>query len=197
LARPGSADLPPGGPLIEANPTRQQKPSAAARAPEPPDVILSQSTPATAALKRETQTIPVVFVIVADPVGSGFVASLPRPGGNITGFINVEAAMGSKWLELLSEIAPGLKRVAIMFNPNVAAGAGSYYLPSFEAAAQPLKIASITAPVHSDAEVETFITSLGREPGGGLVVSSEFYDRPSRAHYVACSPKQLASGLLE
>jgi putative ABC transport system substrate-binding protein len=146
-----------------------------------PDVILSQSTPATAALKRETQTIPVVFVIVADPVGSGFVASLPRPGGNITGFINVEAAMGSKWLELLSEIAPGLKRVAIMFNPDTAAGRGSYFLPSIEAAARSLKVASIAAPVHSDAEIETAITSLGREPGSGLVLMTDLFMQVHRA----------------
>jgi putative ABC transport system substrate-binding protein len=145
-----------------------------------PDVILSQSTPATAALKRETQTIPVVFVIVADPVGSGFVAS-PRPGGNITGFINVEAAMGSKWLELLTEIAPGLKRVAIMFNPDTAAGRGSYFLPSIEAAARSLKVASIAAPVHSDAEIETAITSLGREPGSGLVLMTDLFMQVHRA----------------
>ena len=78
-----------------------------------PDVILAHGTPVTAALQRETRTIPIVFVIVADPVGPGFVADLPRPGGNITGFINSEAAMGAKMFELLTEIAPGLKRVAI------------------------------------------------------------------------------------
>jgi putative ABC transport system substrate-binding protein len=83
-----------------------------------PDVILSNATPATAAFARETQTIPIVFVIVSDPVGSGFVASLTSPGGNITGFSNIQAAMGSKWLELLTSIAPSVKRVGVMFNPE-------------------------------------------------------------------------------
>jgi putative tryptophan/tyrosine transport system substrate-binding protein len=86
-----------------------------------PDVILSSSTAATTAFARETQTIPIVFAVVSDPVGDGFVASLPRPGGNITGFISMEAAMAGKWLELLTEIAPGVKRAAAMFNPDLAA----------------------------------------------------------------------------
>src|SRR5260370_19370046 len=89
--------------------------------------ILAQGTPGTAALQRETRTIPIVFVIVADPVGPGFVASLPRPGGNITGFINSEAVIGAKMLEFLTEIAPGLKRVAMIFNPDTAPGRGTYY----------------------------------------------------------------------
>jgi putative tryptophan/tyrosine transport system substrate-binding protein len=146
-----------------------------------PDVILANSTPTTAALQRETRTIPIVFVAISDPVGSGFVAGLPHPGGNLTGFINLEGSIGGKWLELLTELAPGVKRAAIMFNPNLAAGGGSYYLPSFEAAARSLKIASITAPVYSDAEIETVITSLGREPRGGLVVSSDNFTIVHRA----------------
>jgi len=85
-----------------------------------PDVILANTTPVTAALQRETRTIPIVFAPVSDPVGSGFVTSLPRPGGNITGFTNLEGSMGGKWLDLLSEIAPGVKRVACMFNPDTA-----------------------------------------------------------------------------
>jgi len=83
-----------------------------------PDVILGNSTPGTAALMRATQTIPVVFTIVSDPIGSGFVASLHKPGGNITGFSQVQASMTSKWLELLKEIAPGLKHVSMIFNPT-------------------------------------------------------------------------------
>src|SRR6202045_3338322 len=97
-----------------------------------PDVMLAHATPATAALQREARTIPIVFVAVADPVGDGFVAGLPRPGGNLTGFIHLEASMAGKWLELLTEIAPGVKRAAIMFNPDTTAGSGSYYLPAFE-----------------------------------------------------------------
>jgi putative ABC transport system substrate-binding protein len=133
-----------------------------------PDIILAGSTPATLALQRETQTIPVVFVNVADPVASGVVPRLNQPGGNITGFANFEASLGGKWLELLSEIAPGLKRAAIMFNPDT--NPVSVYMPSFEAAARSLKVDPIIAPVHSDVEIETSIIALGREPGGGFVV---------------------------
>ena len=135
-----------------------------------PDVILADSTPVTAALKRETLTVPIVFAAVADPVGSGFVASLPRPGGNITGFGSLETgSMASKWLELLTGIAPGVKRAAMMFNPDTAPYIKSYALPSFEAAARSLRVAPFAAPVHSDAEIEMVITELAREPGGGLL----------------------------
>jgi putative tryptophan/tyrosine transport system substrate-binding protein len=146
-----------------------------------PDVILAHSTPATAALQRETRTIPIVFAVVSDPVGVGFVASLPHPGGNLTGFIHMEASIGGKWLALLTEIAPGVKRATIMFNPDTAPYARSYYLPSFEAAARSLKVAPIVAPVHSEAEIETVITSLGREPGGGLVVLPDTFLQVHRA----------------
>jgi putative ABC transport system substrate-binding protein len=133
-----------------------------------PDIILTASTPTTAAVQRETRTIPIVFANVGDPVASGIVPRLDRPGGNITGFATLEASLGSKWLELLSEIAPGLKRAAIMFNPDVSPA--SAYLPSLETAARSLKIVATIAPVHNDVEIETAITALGREPGGGLVV---------------------------
>jgi putative ABC transport system substrate-binding protein len=135
-----------------------------------PDLILANSTPVTASLQRQTQTIPIVFVAVSDPVGSGFVAGLARPGGNITGFADAEPAMMGKWLELLTAIAPGVKRIAAMFNPDTAAGGGSFFLPPLEAAARLLKIEVITARVHSDAEIEQTISSIGHQPGGGLVV---------------------------
>jgi putative ABC transport system substrate-binding protein len=135
-----------------------------------PDIIVTNATAATVALQRETRTIPIVFVAVADPVATGIVARLDRPGGNVTGFGTLEATLGGKWLELLSEIAPGLKRAAIMFNPDI--NPVSVYMPSFETAARSLKVVPISAPVHSDAEIETAITALGREPGAGLVVLS-------------------------
>jgi putative tryptophan/tyrosine transport system substrate-binding protein len=138
-----------------------------------PDVILSHGTPVTAALQQETRTIPIVFVTVADPVGHGYVANLSRPGGNLTGFVFTEGEMGGKWLELLTEVAPGIKRAAIMFNPDTAPHRGLFYLPSFEAAARSHKVEPITAPVHSDAEIETAITSLVRAPGSGLVVMGD------------------------
>jgi putative ABC transport system substrate-binding protein len=138
-----------------------------------PDVLLANTTPVTTALRRETRTIPIVFAVVADPVGDGFVDGLARPGGNITGFINIEAAMAGKWLQLLTEIAPGVKRAAMLFNPDTAPGRGSYYLPAFEAACRSLKVEPIAAPIRGEADIETAITSLGREPGGGLIVMSD------------------------
>jgi putative tryptophan/tyrosine transport system substrate-binding protein len=146
-----------------------------------PDVILAGNTPGTAALQRETRTIPIVFAAVSDPVGAGFVASLPRPGGNITGFVNEEASLAGEWVELLTEIAPSVKRAAIMFDPDTAPGGGSYYLPSFEAAARKLKVEPIAARVRSVAEIETVMTSLGREPGGGLVVMPNSFLVANRA----------------
>src|SRR5205807_4571924 len=126
-----------------------------------PDLILAQGTPVTAALQRETRTIPIVFVVVTDPVGDGFVAGLPHPGGNITGFLTSEAGITAKMLELLREIAPGLKRVAMLFNPDTAPGGGVYYLCDFEAAAQASKVEPIAARARTDTEIETGVTSLG------------------------------------
>jgi putative ABC transport system substrate-binding protein len=137
-----------------------------------PDIILAGSTPVTVAVQRETRTIPIVFATVGDPVASGLVERLNRPSGNVTGFATFEATLGGKWLELLSEIAPGLKRAAIMFNPDLAPV--SVYMPSFETAARLLKVTPIIASVHSDVEIEAAIIALGREPGGGLVVPGGF-----------------------
>jgi ABC-type uncharacterized transport system substrate-binding protein len=134
-----------------------------------PDIIFTNTTPATAAFQRETQTIPIVFAS-AEPVASGIVPRLDRPGGNITGFAQYEPSLGGKWLELLSEIAPGLKRAAIMFNPDTAPV--SAYMPALATAARSLKVALIVAPVHNDLEIETAIITLGREPGGGLLMYS-------------------------
>jgi putative ABC transport system substrate-binding protein len=137
-----------------------------------PDILLAQSTAATAALQRETRTIPIVFANVGDPVASSIVVRFNRPGGNITGFANFEASMGGKWLELLSEITPGLKRAAIMFNPDTAP---VYFMPSFGTAARSLKVVPIIAHVHSDVEIEMAIAALGRDPRGGLVVMPDVF----------------------
>jgi putative ABC transport system substrate-binding protein len=147
-----------------------------------PDIIVTDGTPATAALQRETRTIPIVFANVGDPVASGFVARLDRPSGNVTGFALYEATLGGKWLELLSEIAPGLKRAAIMFNPDTAPV--STFMPSIETAARSLKVVPITAPVHSDVEIETAIVALGGEPGGGLVVTADVFTNVHRASII-------------
>jgi putative tryptophan/tyrosine transport system substrate-binding protein len=154
-----------------------------------PDVILSNTTPTSTALKQETQRIPIVFVIVSDPVGAGLVASLAHPGGNLTGFVFTEAQMGGKWMELLTEIAPSLKRAAIMFNPDTAPGGGSYYLPSFEAAARSVKVEPITVPVRSDAEIEAGINLLGREPGSGLVLMGDSFVWGRRASIISLAAR--------
>ena len=152
-----------------------------------PDVILSFGTPVTAALQRETRTIPIVFAIVSDPVGEGFVESLSHPGGNITGFHNSEASIGGKWLELLQQIAPGLKRAAMIFNPDTAPGHGKYYMPDFETAARSSQVTPIPAAVHSIADLEAVITDLGREPGGGFVATADFFLLNHRAQMIVAA----------
>jgi ABC-type uncharacterized transport system substrate-binding protein len=134
-----------------------------------PDVMLAVTTPATAALQRETRAIPIVFAIVSDPVGSGFAASLANPGGNITGFIDIEASLSGKWLQLLREIAPRLSRAAFMFNPQTAPFA-HYYLDTFHSAAAALAVEPIEAPIRGAADVEAVMTRLGREADSGLVI---------------------------
>jgi putative tryptophan/tyrosine transport system substrate-binding protein len=150
-----------------------------------PDIILTATTSAIAALQRETRTIPIVFVNVGDPVASGIVARLDRP--NVTGFANVEASLGAKWLELLSAIEPGLKRAAIMFNPDTALV--PVLLPSFERAARSLKLVPIAAPVHGDVEIETVINTLGREPGAGLVVMPDIFTIAHRAPIILAAAR--------
>jgi putative ABC transport system substrate-binding protein len=139
-----------------------------------PDLILSNSTPTTAALLQQTRTIPIVFTIVADPVGSGFVASYPRPGGNVTGFTNIEPTMAGKWLELLKEIAPRVARVAFLFNP-VTAPYAEYYLTPFKAAAASFAVEAIAAPVNDRPELESVIAAQARARNGGLIVMPESF----------------------
>jgi len=140
-----------------------------------PDVILADATPVTAALKRATASIPIVFVVVSDPIGAGFVESLARPGGNLTGFLNLEDTMGGKLLDLLKEVAPGVTRAGIMFNPDTAPGAGKYFQPSFEMACRRLGVTPVAAPVRNAAEMERAIADLAAAPGGGLVTQSDSF----------------------
>ncbi|MGC1693204.1 MAG: ABC transporter substrate-binding protein, partial [Pseudolabrys sp.] len=135
-----------------------------------PHVILSRSTPVTAALLRQTRAIPIVFTVVSDPVGERFVESLARPGGNATGFTNVESSLTGKWLELLKEVAPHVKRVAFIFNPKLAPGGGSYYTRLIEASAPPFAVTPTVAPVYGAADIERAIGEFVREPNSGLVV---------------------------
>jgi putative ABC transport system substrate-binding protein len=153
-----------------------------------PDIILVTGNVATAALQRETRTIPIVFANVTDPVASGIVPRLNQPGGNTTGFALNEPTLAGKWLELLSEIAPGLKRAAIMFNPDINP-VSVYFMPSFETAARSLKVEAITAPVHDDVEIETAIIALGREPGSGLVVMPDTFTNVHRAPIISAAAR--------
>jgi putative ABC transport system substrate-binding protein len=132
-----------------------------------PDVIFVNSTSATAAVQHETSTIPVVFATVSDPVGSGFVASLARPGGNITGFVNVEGLIAGKWLGLLKEVAPRSRAVGLMYNPSTA----TYFLKPFEAAADATGLEHFPLPVSSVVEIEQAFGT--RKPGDGIVLMSD------------------------
>ena len=134
-----------------------------------PDLIVAHSTPVVAALHQATRTLPIVFVSILDPVASGFVSSLARPAGNMTGFSNFEFAMGAKWLEVLKEIAPETSRVALMLSPDM----GSYYiefLRAVETVALSKSVQATLAPVRNLDEIERTISALGRESGGGLIV---------------------------
>ena len=153
-----------------------------------PDLILSQSTPTTAALLQQTRTIPIIFAIVADPVGSGFVASFPRPGGNVTGFTTIEPTMAGKWLELLKEIAPRVTRVAFLFNPATAPYA-EYYLNPFKAAAASFAVEAIAAPVRDTSELESVIAAQAREPNGGLIVMPDAFMIAHRAEITSLAAR--------
>ena len=135
-----------------------------------PQVIFTRSTPVTAALLKQTRTIPIVFTVVSDPVGERFVESLARPGGNVTGFTNVESSLTGKWLELLKEVAPSIKRVTFIFDPKFAPGGGSYYTRLIEAAAASFAVVPTATPVHDAVEIERSVREIVREPNGGLIV---------------------------
>ena len=139
-----------------------------------PDLILTGSTPATTAMRQQTNTIPIVFAMEGDPDGSGFVASLSRPGGNLTGFTPIENSLGGKWVELLKEIAPRVARVAMVFDPAMAPFA-SYYLNPFKAAAASLGMEAIVAPVDDMAALERVVVTSAREPNSGLIVMPDAF----------------------
>jgi putative tryptophan/tyrosine transport system substrate-binding protein len=153
-----------------------------------PDLILSHNTPTTATLLQHTRTIPIVFAVVSDPIGSGFVASLPRPGGNVTGFTNIEPTMAGKWLELLKQIAPRVARVAFLFNPATAPYAESYLSP-LKAAAASVAMDAIPAPVHNASELESAIAAQARTPHGGLVVMTDSFLVTHRAQITALAAR--------
>ncbi len=151
------------------------------------DLIVGHTTPVVAALKAQTRTIPIVFTQVSDPVGSGFIDGFAKPGGNITGFTNLESSMGSKLGELLKEVAPTITRVAVMFNPDTAPDRGTYFLRPVEAAAPSLHVEVIPAPVHNDAEIESAITTL--VPGTGLIVMPDIFILAHREQILALADR--------
>jgi putative tryptophan/tyrosine transport system substrate-binding protein len=145
-----------------------------------PDLILSQGTPSTVALLRETRTIPIIFGISADPIGSGFVASFQRPGGNATGFIVTEPTISGKWVELLKEIAPRVARVAILFNPTTATYS-EYWLKSFKAAAASFGLEAIEAPVRNRGDLDSAVAAQAIAPNVGMVVMPDPFTQVHRA----------------
>ena len=153
-----------------------------------PDLILSSVTPTTAALLQHTRTIPIVFATVSDPVGSGFVASLARPGGNVTGFQALLSSLGGKWLELLKEIAPRVASVAMLFNPAVAPYAESFLDP-FKAAASSFAVEPIAASVRDTSELEAVIAVQARAQNGGLIVMPDTFMDVHRAEIISLAAR--------
>jgi putative ABC transport system substrate-binding protein len=153
-----------------------------------PDLILTQSTPITAMMLQETRTIPIVFALVADPIGSGFVASFPQPGGNVTGFVTMEPTMAGKWLELLKEIAPRVARVAMLFNPATATYA-EYWLNPFKAAAASFVVEAIAAPVHERSELDSVIAAQAGEPNSGLIVMPDTFTDAHRVEITSLAAR--------
>jgi putative ABC transport system substrate-binding protein len=156
-----------------------------------PEVILSHSGPMLSAIRDATRTIPIVFVQVVDAVGQGFVENLARPAGNITGLSHFEAEMGGKWLEILKEVAPQVRRVAMLYNPRSAAeGAGSaIFLRSFETIASALAVRPVALPVREMTEVERSLAAFAAEPNGGLLVPPDIFNTTHRQEIIALAAR--------
>ena len=153
-----------------------------------PDLLLSHGTPTTATLLQQTRAIPIIFAAVSDPIGSGFVASFPRPGGNVTGFMNMEPTMASKWIEMLKEIAPRVVRVALLFNPTTAPYAENWLTP-FKAAAASFGVQGTAAPVRDASELESVLAAQAHEPNGGLIVMPDTFTTARRAEITALTAR--------
>ncbi len=160
-----------------------------------PDVIVAANTPLVAAVLDETRTIPVVFGFVSDPVGSGFVQSFARPGGNATGFAYGGSDLASKWLGLLKEISPGIVRVAVLFNPGAAPGGGAYYLHPFEAAAPSVAITPIAAPVRNPDDITRVIAGLEGQPASGLIVTPDYFVFSQRELIITLAARHGVPGI--
>ena len=153
-----------------------------------PDVLFAGDTSTLAALRPETRSIPIVFAVVGDPIGGGFVASLARPGGNITGFVPDESPIAGKWVQLLKSVAPGLRQIAYLFNPEVAPYAGEFVRYA-EAAAAPLTVELTAAAVRNDADIADVLAALSREPKGGLIVNGDAFTSVHREWIIAVAAR--------
>jgi putative ABC transport system substrate-binding protein len=161
-----------------------------------PDAILSTGTIPTATLQGQTRSIPIVFINVSDPVGSGIVNTLARPGGNITGFIHLEASIIEKWLQFLKEVAPHLRQVAVMFNPQTAPYA-EYYLQRLRAAAAKSGVGTLSTSVNSKAEIEPAIAGLGRKTGSGLIVLPDNFTTLHRRLIIAAAARSIVPAIYQ
>ena len=159
-----------------------------------PDVLVAGATFTTRALRLATKTIPIVFVNVSDPVGQGFVASLARPGGNVTGFSNVEEIVAQKWLEILKEIAPRITRVALLFNPDTSAYTS--FLKTVEPAAKLFAVKLTSLPVRNPGEIERAFTGFARETGGGVVVLPDVFNTTNHALIIDAAARKPPAGHL-
>ena len=154
-----------------------------------PDVLVARTTPPTAALLKETRTIPIVFVGPSDPVGAGFAASIARPGGNATGFTNVEASLSSKWAQLLKETDQRITRIAVMFDPKTSPGGGSFYLDAAAKAGASISAKMIATPIYNDGEIERAIAGFASEQGGGLIVMPDITTNSNRALIISAAAR--------
>ena len=154
-----------------------------------PDVIVGHSTPVVTEILRETRSIPVVFVVVADPVGSGFVSSISRPAGNATGFTNLDATITGKLLTLLKQVMPNLTRVALLYNPDTVASGGLFYLQPFEKAAPFFGVEAIAAQVRTVDEIKPYLEELGHEPGAGLIVMPDNFTTVHRGPIISLAAR--------
>jgi len=153
-----------------------------------PDLILGMTTPAVTALVDETKTIPILFVNIVDPLGRGFISNMARPGGNVTGFLNFEFSMGGKWLETLKQIAPAIRRVALLFNPHTAPYA-NFFIRVAEAAAPSFGVEPIAAGVHDDGELERAVADFAAKPAGGLIILPDSFTTGHRNLIIALAAR--------
>jgi len=162
-----------------------------------PDAILAHTSPATLAVMQETKTIPIIFVVVTEPLAQGMVTNLAHPGGNVTGFTNFEFSMGGKWLQILKEIAPGTRRATVMFNPDTAPGGGNIFMRSIETVANSFAIEVVAAEVRDAAEIGRAIAALGAVPGAGLIVPPDIFLVVHRATIIALAAQHRVPAMYQ